>query len=351
MVEIGRPSLSACQASGKAEAVVTMAPKIVVMCHVEPGTVRGGTILYDSRHEEGITSALERIVEFADRLGVPMGFALTPQALAISQVDLDGHDVGLHLHPMDPVLAKRVRDRVRVDHDGLARYAPKAQTILIHEGRLAFEEARGHAPRLFVAGRWSEDTATAALLRQEGFTYDGSALPGFRSQYSDWSRLPRLAQPYAPATEDYQARGSEPYVYLPVYQGLWGHHLTPERLIDLGVSYFKAALKEAQLGLAEVVHLYFHSPIALDARVMEGFAEVLEYARGSLRLSFVRPTTVTPSARPRSRPFPPIYWARFGPTLLKSFVGGSEVGRRIMGANRARSESTITNPHPPSGNS
>lgn len=284
-----------------------------------------------------------------------MGFALTPQALAVSQVDLTGHEVGLHLHPTDLVLAKRVRDRVRVDHDGLARYPPKAATILIHEGRMVFEERYGRSPRLFVAGRWSEDTTTAMLLRQEGFTHDGSALPGFRSPYSDWSRLPRLAQPYAPAAEDYQARGSEPYNYFPVYQGLWGHHLTPERLIDLGVSYFKAALKEAQVGSADVVHLYFHSPLALDAQVMEAFAEVLEYARDTLRFSFVLPTTVTPSASPCSRPFPPIYWARFGPTLLKSFVGRSEVGRRIVGVSRAPSASESAGSHsrsgnPPSGN-
>ena len=346
-----RPPLSLWRASGVLQAVVEMTLKIVVMVHVEPGTVRDGTIIYDSRREEGITSALGSIVDFADRVDVPMGFALTPQALAASHVDLAGHDVGLHLHPMDLVLAKRVRDRIHVDHDCLARYAPKDQAVLIHEGRLAFEEAFGRAPRLFVAGRWSEDTTTAALLRREGFTHDGSALPGHRSQCADWSRLSRLTQPYAPAADDYQARGSEPYVYFPVYQGLWGYHLTPERLLDLGVSYFKAALKEAQLGSADVVHLFFHSPLALDPGAMDAFAKVLEYARESLKPSFVRPTDLAPSPRPRSRSFPPVYWARFSPTLLKSFVGRSEVGRRIMGAERTPSEWNVTGPRSVPGDS
>jgi len=243
--------------------------------------------------------------------------------------------VGLHIHPLDPVLSKRLASDVQTRHDCLGRYAPAEQALLIAAGREMFEERMGRSPRLFVAGRWSEDATTGALLRKEGFTHDGSALPGYRSPCADWSRLPRLTQPYSPAPDAYQERGSEPYVYLPVYRGLWGHHLTPETVRDLGVWYFKAALKEAQIGAADVVHIYFHSPLALDPVAMTAFEEVLEYAREALHLSFVPPTTVVASTRPRSRPFPLAYWARIDVTMMKSFAGRGRLGQRILGSEPA----------------
>ena len=308
-----------------------MPPKIVILCHVEPGTVRGRTIVPGFARTEGIVRALPKVLEFADREHLPLGLALTPQALALTDVELAGHDTGLHLHPLDPELGRHVQANLHPDRDCLGRYAPEEQALLLEAGRRLFEERIGRSPRLFVAGRWSEDAATAALLRKEGFTHDGSVLPGHRSPCADWSRVPRLAQPYAPAPDDYQSRGPEPYVYLPVYQGLWGHHLTPETLLDLGVSYFKAALHEAKVGEAEVVHIYFHSPLGLDSRAMEAFGEVLAYARDDLRLGFIPPTAVAPSSRPRSRPFPMAYWARMDWTLMKSFAGRGEIGRKLAG--------------------
>ncbi len=308
-----------------------MPPKIVVLCHVEPGTVQGRTIIPGFERTEGITRGLPRVLEFADRWHIPMGLALTPQALKLADVDLAGHEAGLHIHPMDPVLSKRLAGQVRTSHDCLGRYPPAEQALLIAAACESFEARMGRRPRLFVAGRWSEDATTAALLRKEGFTHDGSALPGYRSPCADWSRVPRLAQPYSPASDDPQKRGSEPYVYLPVFQGVWGHHFTPETLRDLGVSYFKAALKEAQVGGADIVHIYFHSPLGLDPVAMAAFAEVLEYARDAMRLSFLRPTAVVASAQPRSGPFPPAYWAGIDVTLMKSFVG-RRMGRRLRGA-------------------
>jgi len=309
---------------------------------VEPGTIQGRTIIPGFQRTEGIIRGLPLVLEFADQLNVPMGLALTPQALQLTDLDLAGHDVGLHVHPLDPVLSKRVAGQVQPRHDWLGRYQPVEQAHLIAAGRQIFEERIGRSPRLFVAGCWSEDANTALILRQEGFTHDGSALTGYYSRCADWSRLPRLAQPYSPTADDYQGRGSEPYVYLPVYQGLWGHHLTPELLRDLGVSYFKAAFKEALLGAAEVVHIYFHSPLALDPRGMAAFAEVLAYAREDLGLSFVLPTTLRASIQPRSRPFPLAYWARIDLNLIKSFAGRGELGRRLRHAGSTPLEWDVT---------
>ncbi len=297
---------------------------------MEPGALHGHTIAYSFEQTGGIVHALPTILELAERLHIPMGLAMTPQALQLTDFDPDGLEVGLHLHPMDPVLSDRVAGRFKPTHDCLGRYPAEQQAQLIATGREVFEEVIGRSPRLFVAGRWSEDSATASLLRREGFTHDGSAFPGHRSSCADWSRLRRLAQPYSPSAEEYQGRGSEPYVYLPVSRGLWGHPLTPEVLPDVGVSYFKAAFDEARVGEADVVHLYFHSPMALDSRAIKDFEAVLRYAHEDLGRAFASPTALRPSDRPRSRPFPPAYLARMDWTLLKSFVTRGEFGRKLL---------------------
>ena len=307
-----------------------MSVKLVVMCHVEPGTLHDGTIAYDFSHTEGIVPALDRIVAFANRFEVPMGFAMTPQALALARVDFSGHEVGVHLHPMDPALAKRVGDRVRLVHDCLGRYSPEDQAVLLHAAKEAFEEAIGRPPRLFVAGRWSEASATSSLLSREGFTHDASALPGLHSPCADWSRLPRLAQPYRPDARDRQRSGSVPLLYIPVSRGLWGDYMTPERLRDLGPSYFKAALKEAQVGGADVIQFFLHSPLGLDPTVLKAFGEVLRFARENLGIPAVLPTELSASPHARARPFPPAYLAWFDWKVAKSFVGRSDLGRRIM---------------------
>ena len=308
-----------------------MSLKIVILCHVEPGTLIDGTIQYDFDREEGITRSLPAILEFADRHRVKMGFLLTAITHDLMAPDMDGHDVGIHVHPRDPALARRLKGRIRLDHDCLARYSASAQELLITTAQEAHAEALGREPRLFVSGRWSEDIWTLRILQRHGFTHDGSPLPGYHTSCADWSRLPRLAQPYAPDGQDYQRGGGGSLTYLPVYQGLWGHHLTPETIRVLGTSYFKAALHEAQVGGTDVVHVFFHSPLGLDPVAMDAFGEAIDYAQETLKARFVRPTSLTPSPRRRGRPFPPAYVARMDWTLMKSFAGRGELGRRIRG--------------------
>jgi hypothetical protein len=257
---------------------------------------------------------------------------MTAQALTLSRVDLGGHDVGVHLHPQDPVLAKRLGERVRITHDGLGRYPADHQALLVQAAREIFEEALGRSPRLFVAGRWSEDSATPALLAREGFTHDASPLPGHRSPFADWSRIPRLAQPYHPAAEDRQRSGSEPLLYIPVYRGIWQDYMTPERIRAVGPSYFEAGLQEARVGGADVIHFYFHSPLGLDPEAMRAFEEVLVYARDVIGAQPTLPSALTPSVRRASRPFPPAYLAHLDWRLARSLVGRNGLGRRLMGS-------------------
>lgn len=309
--------------------------RIVVFCHVEPGTTQNREIVFHPRHLEGIVATLPRIVEFADTYGLPMTFAMTPTALKANETDLDGHEVGLHLHPQDAQLRKRLGQEITLSSDCLRQYSAEDQSILIDAARHLFEREEGRSPRAFVAGNWSENAATLKLLIEAGFTLDGSPLPRHSSECAEWGRIPRLAQPYAPSPEDYQAAGSLDYLYLPVSQGLWGHYLTPELLHLLGASYFRAALKEAAVGGAEVVHMFFHSPMAMNPLFLSEFREVMDYARDHLGAELALPSSIRPSQGPLPRPFPPAYFARLNWRLAKGFLGRGQFGKRLMGPGSA----------------
>lgn len=281
--------------------------------------------------EEGITVALPRIVEFAEEEGVPLAFALTPVALKRNDTDLESHDVGVHLHPQDALLKETLSGDVELSSDCLAHYPGEDQRALVEAARTLYEDTEGRPPHTFVAGNWSESTTTMRILVDSGFRYDGSPLPGHHSGCADWSRIARLAQPYTPNLEDYQGRGEADLLYLPVYQGLWNHYLTPENIHLLGASYFKAALREAMVGGADLVHMFFHSPMALDPYFLSEFRKVLNYARDELRVRAVLPPALRPSDRPLSKPFPPAYFAYLDWPLVKGLLGRGELGQRLLG--------------------
>jgi hypothetical protein len=296
--------------------------------------MRDRTIAFDRRREEGVTQALPKILAFAEEMHVPLALNLTPQAFRLTGTNLAGFPVGLHLHPQDEALATRLRGTVALDTDCLARYSAVDQGRLLSAGIEAFSDAMGRPPTLFVAGNWSENGDTVRLLDAAGIRYDGSALPGYVSPCADWGRLPRLAQPYHPSPEDYQAQGDSSVTCIPVFQGYWRDYLSPENLHYLGVRYFMAAFKEAAVGGARVVHIYFHSPMALDPFFLEEFRKVLDFVRDRIGGRVVSPESIAIDRGPVPRPFPPAYLAYLDRPMLKSlFV------RRFRGfATRPRGE-------------
>ncbi len=189
-----------------------------------------------------------------------------------------------------------------------------------------------------MAGRWSENTTTAKLVVAADFTFDGSPLPGHVSECADWARIPRLASPYRPSSDDYQSPGTMGLLYIPVSQGLWNHYLTPEVIHLVGAPYFKAAIKEAVVGGAEVVHMFFHSPMAVDPFFLSEFESVVNYAKDEPGVRFALPSDLSPGARLSSRSFPPAYFAFMNRRMAKSLIGRGKIGRRLMASQAADGE-------------
>lgn len=284
--------------------------RLLIVCHVETGAVRRRDIVFDRNRVEGVQDAMPHIVEFAERHAIPLVAAFTPQALSLLETDVTGLGTGLHLHPLDPVLASRVGNRVSIESDCLRHYPVDAQRRLLGAASDLFLEKIGRPPRFFVAGNWSESEDTLQVLEERRFQWDGSPLPGHTSSCADWSHLGRLAQPY-------RSRG---VLCIPVFRTLWGDYLTPETLHIHGVSLFKAALKEASVASMRTVHIYFHSPMALDPFFLEGFAEAMDFARDNLGGKMIGPEAVEPSDGKPSRGFPPAYLAYLDLPMIKSLL-------------------------------
>ncbi len=319
--------------------------KIVLFCHVESGTTRARQLIFHRNHEEGISVAVPRIAEFADEHELPLVFAMTATALKHNETDLDGHEVGIHLHPQDPVLRRELQGKVTISSDCLSSYSPSDQKTLIEAARSTFEGVQGRSPRTFVAGRWSENTTTAKLLADGDFRYDGSPVPGHLSECADWSRIPRLAQPYRPSAQDRQRRGAMNLLYIPVFQGLWDHYLTPEIIHLVGASYFKAAIKEALVGEADVVHIFFHSAMAVDPFFLSEFASVVSFARDEPGVQFALPSDLGPSQKPSSEAFPPAYFAYMNRRMFKSLIGRGKIGRQLLAPRASEGEPVRVEAH------
>ncbi len=119
-------------------------------------------------------------------------------------------------------------------------------------------------------------------------------------------------------------------LYIPVSQGLWNHYLTPEVIHLVGPSYLKAVIREAVVGGAEVVHMFFHSPMALDTSFLSEFGSVVSFAQDEPGVRFALPSGLSASEKRASKPFPPAYLAFMNRRMAKSLLGRGEFGKRLL---------------------
>jgi peptidoglycan/xylan/chitin deacetylase (PgdA/CDA1 family) len=244
---------------------------VIIVCHTELGYVNGKEVIFDKGHSEGTSEGVRNLAKLADKHGAKVTFAVAPEAAPFFPKDIK-HEIGLHVHPGweefsgngvkwfvgDQYL--RQNCSVKNKSTALKDYTYKEQFELISKAKERIFEILNVEPRAFVAGRWSLNQDTIKVLSQIGITHECSALPSRKLSQVDWSKLPRLCEPYRPAENDYQIEGSLPITIVPVSQTWLAGEINPERAIVYGFPWMKACFKEYYQNKAPVFHIAIHSP-------------------------------------------------------------------------------------------
>jgi hypothetical protein len=85
-----------------------------------------------------------------------------------------GHDVQLHLHPVQRFYRDFLQGRGRREQDLMFQFPLDEQKQLVHEGVKLFRKFSGAAPRAFRAGCYGASEVTLAALRENGVLIDSS---------------------------------------------------------------------------------------------------------------------------------------------------------------------------------
>lgn len=164
---------------------------------------------YRSRDDIGLTNIVElrRLAAFFERLGVRPTYFTTYQvardpraAEVLREVSEGGRaEIGAHLHPWNtPPVSEAF-----VPRNSMVKNLP-AELQLAKVARLtaALEEAFGHPPRVFRAGRYGLGPDTVAALVRCGYRVDSSVTPFFNWEHIDdgptFFGAPFKAYPLAP---------------------------------------------------------------------------------------------------------------------------------------------------------
>ena len=105
-------------------------------------------------------------------------------------VQLRGHDVQLHLHPVQRFYRDFLQGQPRREKDLMFQFPPEEQRALIREGVELFERLSGKAPRAFRAGCYGASEATLVALRENGVLIDSSYNLAYLDQTCGFRRRP-----------------------------------------------------------------------------------------------------------------------------------------------------------------
>jgi hypothetical protein len=264
---------------------------VILVCHTEPGYVKGRRLIFSKIAPEGVTRGVEYLSSMADLHGAKVTFAVMPEAAKLIPESL-AHEVGLHVHPGAEKLLtgkyrvligdKYLREHCRTSSTStvLRDYPYEEQLAMIAAGKDCLRDVLGVRARTFVAGRWSVNDATIRALIAEGFTHDCSAVPHKPSAHYDWSRLPRICMPYHPDRDDYQRRGTLPLLVVPVSQSLLGASVTPELAPMVGLPWLKACFEEYYRQGMPLFHVCLHSPSMTDPYYRDVMDSLLRFIAG-----------------------------------------------------------------------
>jgi len=298
--------------------------RVIVVCHTEYGRVKNREIIYEESRVEGVRKGVRNLVAIAKRHGAKITFAIMPEVVKYFPKNINDHEIGLHVH--SGWVEKRYKSfrwfvgdkyliehcRVSVNSAFLNDLSFKDQLTLVETGRDYLQDAFGVEPKVFVAGRWSENNDTITALVKSKFTHDLSACP----HTPRWSKLPRICMPYHPGVNDYQEKGDLPLLIVPISKFFPFGDVSPEAASYVGLSTLKACFVEYYRQKLPLFHIYLHSASMTDYWFCSMMDELLNFiSKTNVQFSFASSVDDYGTVIPRTNLFP--YLARPEATTIR----------------------------------
>lgn len=302
---------------------------VIIVCHTEFGYVKDKIVVFD-KNPRGVEEGVPNLIRVADKYGAQITFAVCPEVVNCLPKGIK-HEIGLHVHPgwvesghkgfkwHIGDLYLRQYCELSLNSALLRDYPYEEQLILIKTGKEYLERKLGIEPKVFLAGKWSENNDTIKALIAAGFTHDCSPVPHAKLPHFDWSKLPRICMPYHPAEEDYQKEGSLPLLIVPTSQMFPRGEANPEFIPMSGLAWLKACFREYYWQNLPLFHIPVHSPAMTDNYLISAMDNFLGFISKHRNIEFKSASQVVRYAKvkPKTNILP--YLAAINPVILKAF--------------------------------
>lgn len=264
--------------------------QVIVVCHTECGYVDNKELIYEKKSFDGVTKGVRNLAAIAKRYEAKITFAVMPEAANYFPKEISNHEIGLHIH--SGWVEKKYKnfrwflgDQYLMEHCKTSNNSAELKNLnfedqlnLIETGKDYLIDKLKTEPKVFVAGRFSENNDTIKALVQTGFTHDLSASPNPKSNTTSvWSKIPRICMPYHPSSDDYQKKGDLPLLIVPISQFFPFGNVSPEEARYAGISTLKACFMEYYRQNLPLFHIYVHSLCMTDSWFCSVMDELLHF--------------------------------------------------------------------------
>lgn len=295
---------------------------IVIVCHTEFGNAQGKEVNFHKGKVEGIVQGTKNLFNVAGKYGAKISFAVMPESAKHFPKELVKNkncEVGLHLHPGwqyfykpfgwyvgDSVLRKNLK-KIKKTSTFFKDYSYKEQYEMIKFSRNYIKKTLKITPKFFVAGRWSENKDTVKVLSDLGFTHDCSILAGMKTNYFDYSSLPRICMPYY----------SDKILIVPISQFWPRGGVTVEAIPRYGLAWLKACFIEYYKQQAPLFHIFVHSPAMASKYYIRAFDKLLSFI-SKHNVNFKLVSEIKPFKPYKEKRFKTDVWLYF--TAIPEFI-------------------------------
>lgn len=305
---------------------------VIIVCHTEFGFVHNRQVIFDKKVTIGVEEGVKNLAEVTNKYGAKVTFAVMPEVAKYFPREV-GHEIGLHIHPgwsksgIHHGFKWHVGDRYlkescqqSVNSTVLRDYPYQEQLGMIKTGKDYLTQTLGAEPKVFVAGRWSENNNTVRALVEAGISHDCSAPAHSKAEHYDWSKLPRICMPYHPSETDYQEKGSLPLLIVPISQMLVFGNVNLEVVPSVGLPWLKACFKEYYYQNLPLFSICVHSPSMIEPYFISAINDFLSFIarHENVHFKFVSEIQEYNEVNAKTNPLP--YVIGINKEIIKTFL-------------------------------